>query len=76
MKVIRKVTASPGHRKAYKVKRLQDLWYAEHGVTTVEYALLLVALVVGASTIWIVLTDQTGGAVALAGSEVDTASET
>ncbi len=59
--------------QTYKVKRPMALWHDEDGVTTVEYALLLAALIVGAGTIWAVLRDQIGGAVALAGSEVETA---
>ena len=76
IKVITKLTASSGHRNAYKVKRLNGLWYDEDGVTTVEYALLLAVLLVGGAAMWFVLTDQIGGAVALAGSAVETASET
>ena len=43
------------HREAHKVKRLEDVWHDERGVTTVEYALLLAVLVVGAAAIWTAL---------------------
>jgi len=37
------------------VKAIKALWTDEAGVTTVEYALLLAVLVVGAATIWTAL---------------------
>ena len=33
-------------------ERLQELWYDEKGVVTVEYALLLGVLVVGMASVW------------------------
>ena len=33
-------------------ERLQELWYDEKGVVTVEYALLLSVLVVGMASVW------------------------
>lgn len=33
-------------------KHLQELWYDEKGVVTVEYALLLAVLVVGMASVW------------------------
>jgi len=38
-------------------ERLQELWYDEEAVATVEYALLLSGLVVGGASIWQVLGD-------------------
>ncbi len=37
------------------MKAIKALWTDEAGVTTVEYALLLAVLVVGAATIWTAL---------------------
>ena len=33
-------------------ERLQELWYDEEAVVTVEYALLLSVLVVGMASVW------------------------
>jgi len=33
-------------------KRLQQLWYDEEAVATIEYALLLSVLVVGMASVW------------------------
>ena len=33
-------------------ERLQELWWDEKGVVTVEYALLLSVLVVGMASVW------------------------
>ncbi len=38
-------------------ERLQELWYDEEAVATVEYALLLGGLVVGGVSVWQVLGD-------------------
>ena len=37
------------------MKAIKALWTDEAGVTTVEYALLMAVLVVGAATIWTAL---------------------
>ncbi len=34
---------------------IRALWHDEDGVTTVEYALMLVVLVVGAAAVWVAL---------------------
>jgi len=43
---------------------LQQLWYDEQGVVTVEYALLLSVLVVGMASVWQVLRAAIAHAVA------------
>ena len=50
--------------------KIKALWYDEDGVTTVEYALLLAVLIVGAVTIWTALKGSVATAVGAAGSEL------
>ncbi len=45
-------------------ERLQELWYDEKGVVTVEYALLLSVLVVGMASVWQMLRAAIADAVA------------
>ena len=53
-----------------KVDKIKALWCDEDGVTTVEYALLLAVLVVGAVSIWTALKGSINTAVDAAGSEL------
>ena len=50
--------------------KIKALYYDEDGVTTVEYALLLAVLIVGAVTIWTALKGSIGTTVATAGNEL------
>ena len=50
--------------------KIKALYRDEDGVTTVEYALLLAVLIVGAVTIWTALKGSISGAVTAAGSEL------
>jgi len=52
------------------VKRLKNLWHDEDGLTTVEYALLLVALVLGGTFVWTALRSSMSGTVDSASSEL------
>jgi len=54
------------------VKRLKNLWHDEDGLTTVEYALLLVALVLGGTFVWTALRGGTFVWTALRGTISDT----
>ena len=51
--------------------KIKALWHDEDGVTTVEYALLLAVLIVGAVTIWTALKGNISTAVDAAGSELE-----
>ena len=51
-------------------ERLQELWYDEKGVVTVEYALLLSVLVVGMASIWQMLRAAVAYAVADAANTI------
>ena len=53
---------------------LKGLWHDEDGLTTVEYALLLLVLILGATTIWVGLGGRVGNAVARANRETEGAS--
>ena len=53
---------------------LRGLWHDEDGLTTVEYALLLLVLILGATGIWVGLGGQVGDAVARANRETEGAS--
>ena len=53
------------------MKALRSLWYDEDGLTTVEYALLLALIVVGAAGIWVSLGDSITNQVDAAASELD-----
>ena len=50
---------------------LKGLWHDEDGLTSVEYALLLIVLIFGASTIWVSIREPVGTQVDLAGTEVE-----
>ena len=50
--------------------KIKALYCDEDGVTTVEYALLLAVLIVGAVTIWTALKGSIEGVVDTAGSEL------
>ena len=50
--------------------KIKALWYDDDGVTTVEYALLLAVLIVGAVTIWTALRGSMAIAIDNAGSEL------
>ena len=50
---------------------IKTLWHDEDGVTTVEYALLLAVLIVGAVAIWTGLRGSISSAVNGAGSELE-----
>ena len=51
--------------------KIKALWSDEDGVTTVEYALLLAVLIVGAVTIWTALKGSIGTAVSDAAGELE-----
>ena len=51
-------------------ERLQELWSDEKGVATVEYALLLAVLVVGMASVWQILRDAVGNALAGAANTI------
>ena len=51
-------------------KRFQELWHDEEGVVTVEYALLLAVLVVGMASVWQILRDAVGNALADAANTI------
>jgi len=53
------------------VKAIKALWTDEAGVTTVEYALLLAVLVVGAASIWTALKSGIESGVNAASAEID-----
>jgi len=53
------------------VKAIKALWTDEDGVTTVEYALLLAVLVVGAASIWTALRTGITSGVNAASAEID-----
>jgi len=53
------------------VEKIKALWTDEDGVTTVEYALLLAVLVVGAVSIWTALKGGIESGVNRASSEID-----
>jgi len=55
------------------VKAIKALWTDEDGVTTVEYALLLAVLVVGAASIWTALKGGIESGVNAASAEIDNA---
>jgi len=57
-------------------KRLQELWYDEEAVVTVEYALLLSVLVVGMFSVWQILRDAVGNAVADAANAISSGGST
>jgi len=57
-------------------KRLQELWYDEKGVVTVEYALLLSVLVVGMASVWQILRDAVGNALADAANTISSGAVT
>jgi len=66
------VTKSYPHKKGgRKVKTIKALWTDEDGVTTVEYALLLAVLVVGAASIWTALKTGIQSGVNAASAEID-----
>ena len=52
----------------------KGLWHDEDGLTTVEYALLLLVLILSATTIWVGLGGRVGNAVARANREREVAS--
>ena len=52
------------------MEKIKALYYDEDGVTTVEYALLLAVLIVGAVTIWTALKGSISTTVATAGNEL------
>ncbi len=52
------------------MKRLKNLWHDEDGLTTVEYALLLVALVLGGTFVWTALRGTISDTVDLASNEL------
>ncbi len=54
-------------------KRLQQLWYDETGVVSVEYALLLSVLVVGMAGVWQMLKAAIAHAVADATNTISSA---
>ncbi len=51
-------------------KRLQELWYDEKGIVTVEYALLLSVLVVSMASVWQMLRAAIAHAVADAANAI------
>jgi Flp pilus assembly pilin Flp len=53
------------------VEKIKALWTDEDGVTTVEYALLLAVLVVGAVSIWTALKGGIQSGVNAASAEID-----
>ena len=53
---------------------LKGLWHDEDGLTTVEYALLLLVLILGGTVIWVGLGGRVGDAVARANREREGAS--
>ena len=55
--------------------KIKALYHDEDGVTTVEYALLLAVLIVGAVTIWTALKGSIEGAVDAAGTELSSPTE-
>ena len=57
-------------------KRLQELWYDEEGVATVEYALLLSVLIVGMASVWQILRDAVAYALADAANTISSGSVT
>ena len=57
------------------MEKIKALWHDEDGVTTVEYALLLAVLIVGAVTIWTALKGSISNAVNAAGDELATPTE-
>ena len=57
-------------------ERLQELWYDEKGVVTVEYALLLGVLVVGMASVWQMLRAAVAHAVADASNTISSGSVT
>ncbi len=57
------------------MEKIKALWHDEDGVTTVEYALLLAVLIVGAVTIWTALKGSISTAVNAAGDELATPTE-
>ena len=50
---------------------LKGLWRDEDGLTTVEYTLLLLVLILGGTIIWVGLGGQVGDAVAWANRETE-----
>ena len=52
------------------MKAIKSLWTDEAGVTTVEYALLLAVLVVGAAAIWTALRAGISSGVNKASAEI------
>ena len=61
----------PQQKGGKKVKAIKALWTDEDGVTTVEYALLLAVLVVGAASIWTALKSGIQSGVNAASAEID-----
>ena len=53
------------------METIRALWSDEDGVTTVEYALLLAVLVVGAAAIWTALRSGIQSGVNAASAEID-----
>jgi len=64
-------TSYPQQKGGKKVKTIKALWTDEDGVTTVEYALLLAVLVVGAASIWTALKTGIQSGVNAASAEID-----
>ena len=53
------------------METIRALWNDEDGVTTVEYTLMMVVLVVGAAAAWTALRDAIAAGVNAASAEID-----
>ncbi len=52
---------------------IAEFWNDQRGVTSVEYAVLLCGLLIGAATIWMILTTSLETAAGNAGTSLDEA---